>query len=143
MENIIEVWIDVHETTGRYQISNHGRLKQVAVRQRRGSQEMLVCTNAVKEAVADYKTGRIGWYVYFDGEKRFLDRDLLLELFQGIPVAIDAEADAFAVRRMNELYRSDIGDARKAVRAETPAVARKAPDTAFRRKPAASAVLAQ
>lgn len=143
MENIIEVWIDVPETTGRYQISNQGRLKQVAVRQRRGSQEMLVCTNALKEAVADYKTGRIGWYVYFDGEKRFLDRDLLLELFQGIPVAIDAEADALAVRRMHELYRSDIGDARKAVRAETPTVARKASDTAFRREPAASAVLAQ
>ena len=143
MENIIEVWIDVPETTGRYQISNQGRLKQVAVRQRRGSQEMLVCTNALKEAVADYKTGRIGWYVYFDGEKRFLDRDLLLELFQGVPVAIDAEADALAIRRMNELYRSDIGGGRDAVRTETPTVARKAPDTAFRREPAASAVLAQ
>lgn len=143
MENIIEVWIDVPETTGRYQISNHGRLKQVAVRQRRGSQEMLVCTNAVKEAIADYKTGRIGWYVYFDGEKRFLDRDLLLELFQGVPVAIDKEADALAVRRMNELYRSDIGGEREAVRAETPTVARKAPDTAFRRESVASAVLAQ
>lgn len=45
----------------------------------------------VKEAVADYKTGRIGWYVYFDGEKRFLDRDLLLELFHGVPVSFDAE----------------------------------------------------
>ncbi len=143
MENIIEVWIDVPETTGRYQISNQGRLKQVAVRQRRGSQEMLVCTNALKEAVADYKTGRIGWYVYFDGEKRFLDRDLLLELFQGVPVAIDKEADALAVKRMNELYRSDIGGGGKAGRAETPTVARKAPDTAFHREPAASAVLAQ
>jgi len=143
MENIIEVWIDVPETTGRYQISNHGRLKQVAVRQRRGSQEMLVCTNAVKEAIADYKTGRIGWYVYFDGEKRFLDRDLLLELFQGVPVSIDAEADALAIRRMNELYRSDIGGGREAVGTETPIVARKATDTAFRREPAASAVLAQ
>jgi len=143
MENIIEVWIDVPETTGRYQISNHGRLKQVAVRQRRGSQEMLVCTNAVKEAVADYKTGRIGWYVYFDGEKRFLDRDRLLELFQGVPVSIDAEADALAIRRMNELYRSDIGGGREAVRPETQTVARKAPDTAFYREPAASAVLAQ
>lgn len=143
MENIIEVWIDVPETTGRYQISNHGRLKQVAVRQRRGSQEMLVCTNAVKEAVADYKTGRIGWYVYFDGEKRFLDRDRLLELFQGVPVSIDAEADALAIRRMNELYRSDIGGGSEAVRPETPTVARKAPDTAFYREPAASAVLAQ
>jgi len=143
MENIIEVWIDVPETTGRYQISNQGRLKQVAVRQRRGSQEMLVCTNAVKEAVADYKTGRIGWYVYFDGEKRFLDRDLLLELFQGVPISIDAEADALAIRRMNELYRSDIGGGREAVRPETPTVARKASDTAFYREPAASAVLAQ
>jgi len=143
MENIIEVWIDVPETTGRYQISNQGRLKQVAVRQRRGSQEMLVCTNALKEAVADYKTGRIGWYVYFDGEKRFLDRDRLLELFQGIPVSIDAEADALAIRRMNEFYRSDIGGGREAVGTETQTVARKAPDTAFRREPAASAVLAR
>lgn len=143
MENIIEVWIDVPETTGRYQISNHGRLKQVAVRQRRGSQEMLVCTNAVKESVADYKTGRIGWYVYFDGEKRFLDRDRLLEFFQGVPVSIDAEADALAIRRMNELYRSDIGGGRESVKTETQTVARKASDTAFYRKPAASAVLAQ
>ena len=97
MEQMMEVWVDVPETDGRFQISNKGHLRRIAKKKRLHNETMLVFEIAPVKMVADYKTGMFGWYVYFDNDKHFFERDKLMELFGSIPVALDQEEDREAL----------------------------------------------
>ena len=100
MEQMTEAWIDVPETDGRFQISNKGHLRRIAKKKRLHKETMLVFEIAPVKMVADYKTGMFGWYVYFDNDKHFFERDKLMELFGSIPVALDQEEEREALRRI-------------------------------------------
>ena len=97
MEQMTEAWIDVPETDGRFQISNKGHLRRIAKKKRLHKETMLVFEIAPVKMVADYKTGMFGWYVYFDNDKHFFERDKLMELFGSIPVALDQEEEREAL----------------------------------------------
>ncbi len=97
MEQMTEVWIDVPETDGRFQISNKGHLRRIAKKKRLHNETIVIFEIAPVKMVADYKTGAFGWYVYFDNDKHFLERDKLMELFVSIPVELDTEEEREAL----------------------------------------------
>ena len=53
-----EVWLDVPETDGRYQISNHGHLRQMGRKERFGKTMKTVFTNVAKSPSSWYQTTR-------------------------------------------------------------------------------------
>ena len=97
MEQMTEVWVDVPETDGRFQISNKGHLRRIAKKKRLRNETLVIFEIAPVKMVADYKTGAFGWYVYFDNDKHFFERDKLMELFGSIPVAVDPEEEREAL----------------------------------------------
>ena len=97
MEQLTEVWIDVPETDGRFQISNKGHLRRVGKKKRRRKKTIVIFEIAPVKMVADYKTGAFGWYVYFDNDKHFFERNKLMELFVSIPVALDPQEEKKAI----------------------------------------------
>ena len=104
-----EVWIDVPETDGRYMFSNRGRMRQIARKERHGRKMLTVVTNQIKGVVCDFRTRRMGWYLFLDGEKRFWERDALMRLFGNIGTSVSARDDEEAISRCEKLYRSDFG----------------------------------
>lgn len=114
MEKTTEVWQEVPETQGRYWISNKGHLKQMGVKQRRGKNSIVIFKNETKPVIADYKTGRLGWYASVDNIKMFIERDIMLTGFEGIPVEINPLEDAVAQKRREDSYRPDLQRAQEA-----------------------------
>ena len=102
-----EVWLDVPETDGRYQISNHGHLRQMGRKERFGKTMKTVFTNVAKQLVSNYKTFEFGWYIFIDGEKKFLRRNELMELFIAIniPVEINICEEHMAVKIRKETVK--------------------------------------
>lgn len=99
MENeVFECWVEVPGTDGRFAMSNRGRLKAVGRKRRISRVTVIEVVNEPKRLVCDYKTGRLGWWVFFDGGKLFLPRDELMSLFppefRNIDHSLDAEAEA-------------------------------------------------
>ena len=105
MENLNEYWCFVPESDGRYAISNRGRLLQIGRRERHGRQMISVLTNRIKDIVCDFKTRQLGWYVFFDGEKRFWPRDALMSLFGDFPTDVITDNDQAAIATRDELFR--------------------------------------
>ena len=97
MEQMPEVWLDVPETDGRFQISNKGRLRRIAKKKRLHNETIVIFEIVPVKMVADYKTGAFGWYVYFDNDKHFFERDKLMRLFVSIPIAINPEEEKRAI----------------------------------------------
>ena len=72
-----ELWIDVPETGARVQASNRGRLRVVGKKTGRGRRVILCHVNEERRLVCDYKTGLLGWYVFFDGKNRIMKGQLV------------------------------------------------------------------
>ena len=61
---IQEAWIDMPETGGRYQISNHGHWRQIGRKERFGKTTKTVFANVTKLPISNCKTlgTGLGWY---------------------------------------------------------------------------------
>lgn len=103
-----EVWIDLPDMDGRYQISNHGHLRQIWKKQRCGKQMLLVYTGMSRHAVSDYKTGNMGWYVYLDNERIFIARSVAMKHFQDMPVMLNRQEDEEAIAKAQQTFRPEI-----------------------------------
>ena len=103
-----EVWIDVPATAGRYQISNKGRLRQIAKKVRLGKTTRTLHTDTLIPLLLDYRTGELGWHVYFDGEKHFWPRDEMLKFFYTVPTEINPADEEQAKELYNSTYRPEI-----------------------------------
>ena len=113
---VFECWVDVPGTDGRFAVSNRGRLKAVGRKRRICRVTVIEVVNELKRLVCDYKTGRFGWWVFFDSGKLFLPRDELIALFPPEYRDIDHSLDAEAAARRDETYR-DPDALRKGARA--------------------------
>ena len=100
MEEISEVWIFVPETGGRFAVSNHGHLKQVARKRSRFGKVDVVLDGQLKHLSCSFKDRELGWLVNFDSRSHFFKRDELLAMFKGIPLQVDTSEDdeCFATR---------------------------------------------
>ena len=105
MESEFECWIDVPGTEARIQVSNRGRLRVLGKKQGRGRHVVRVHVNEERHAVCDYKTGLIGWYVFFDGGKHFFARDDLVGLFPEAVRDVDLSGDGELRRIRDETFR--------------------------------------
>lgn len=89
----IEVWIDVPETGARVQVSNLGHLRVVGKKRRMGSRVCELHVNEAKGLVCDYKSERLGWYVFFDRVNHFFAREELMRMFPESLADIDRSRD--------------------------------------------------
>lgn len=105
-----ECWIDVPGTDGRFEASNRGRLRMIGKKVRHCRKTHVVLEIAVRGLVCDYKTGRLGWWVYFDGEKRFFARDELVALFPERFRDVDTSRDEELRRLREETFDSSFAD---------------------------------
>ena len=105
MQGEFECWVDVPGTEARIQVSNRGRLRVLGKKQGRGRHVVRVHVNEERHAVCDYKTGRIGWYVFFDGVKHFFARDELAVLFPEAVRDVDRSHDEELRRMRDETFR--------------------------------------
>ena len=103
-----EVWIDVPATAGRDQISNKGRLGQIAKKVRLGRSRRTLHTNTLVPLLVDYRTGELGWHVYFDGEKDFWPRDEMLKFFYTVPTETNPADEEQAKELYNSTYRPEL-----------------------------------
>ena len=100
-----ECWVDIPGTDGRYQVSNLGHLRMLAKKTRIMGRITLVSSVEEKHLVCDYKTGRLGWWVFLDGCKLFLPRDEMIALFPSAYQDVDRSLDEEATAKRNETYR--------------------------------------
>ena len=99
-----ELWIDVPETGARVQASNRGRLRVVGKKTGRGRRVILCHVNEERRLVCDYKTGLLGWYVFFDGKNHFFERDALMRRFPPGVADVDRSHDEEARRKRDETF---------------------------------------
>lgn len=100
---VTEVWISVPDTYGRFEVSNLGHLRQLGRRSRSIDRLKMIFGCVFRQLLCDIETSRFGWYVRYDNERHFLDRDKLLALFEGIPVVLDPDEESAARARRTEL----------------------------------------
>lgn len=109
---ILEVWTDIPETNGQYQVSNCGRIRLVfrksKSRRRSSKGNPPEFVGALRTLFCDFETRRLGWIVRdvkCERGWRFVPRDDMTTIFTagGIPVDIDRSHDAEAVRRMEDV----------------------------------------
>ena len=81
-----------------------GRLKAFGKKRRVSRKTFIEVVNEPRRLVCDYKTGRFGWWVFFDNAKLFLPRDELMALFPPEFRDIDHSLDAAAAARRDETY---------------------------------------
>ena len=103
-----KVWTNVLATAGRYQIGNKGILRQIAKKVRLGRTTRTLHTNTLVPLLVDYRTGELGWHVYFDGEKDFWPRDEMLKFFYTVPTEINPADEEQAKELYNSTYRPEI-----------------------------------
>ena len=101
-----ECWVDVPETKGILQVSNRGRLRRLARKTKRGRSIVVVFASEDVRLVCDYKTGLLGWWVYYDGAKHFFARDELMTLFPECCRNPDTSLDESARAKREETYMS-------------------------------------
>ena len=99
-----ECWVDIPGTDGRFQVSNLGHLRMIAKKTRIMGRIAVVLTIEPKPLVCDYKTGRLGWWIFYDGSKLFLPRDELMALFPPEYRQVDSSLDEAATAKRNETY---------------------------------------
>lgn len=105
MEEKFECWMFVPGTDGRFAVSSRGRFMRIAKKRRLGRRTLRLAVNEIVPLVADYMSGELGWYGFYDGDNHFFGREELMRL---IPVSlqdIDRSCDEAAVTRRNETYR--------------------------------------
>ena len=106
MEGVkFECWVDIPGTDGRFQVSNLGHLRMIAKKTRVMGRVTLVSSVEERHLVCDYKTGRLGWWVFLDGSKIFLPRDEMIALFPPGFRDIDRSLDEEATAKRDETYR--------------------------------------
>ena len=105
MENRFECWIPVPDTDGRFWISNFGHFKKMARKKRYCNKPIVEFCNETRPVVADYKSGVLGWYAFFDGVNHFMPRDELMNLFPPEMCNLDTSQDDEAFKLMRETYR--------------------------------------
>lgn len=106
MDDSFECWVPVPKTEWRFAVSNRGRCMKLAKKRRLGRKTFLMAVNEPVALVADYKTGELGWYCFFDGESRFFGREALMSLFPEELRHADLSRDAEAVARRNATLRN-------------------------------------
>ena len=99
-----ECWVEVPGTDGRFMVSHRGRLKAFGKKRRVSRKTFIEVVNEPRRLVCDYKTGRLGWWVFFDNARLFLPRDELMALFPPEFRDIDHSLDAEAEARRDETY---------------------------------------
>jgi len=105
MENEnFECWVDVPETDCRFQVSNRGHLRMLGRKQRRRSRTVVEMTVEPKQLVCDYKSGRLGWWIFIDNNKHFIARDAVMRLFPEGFIDLDVSLDAKAKALRDETY---------------------------------------
>ena len=101
-----ECWVGVPGTEGRFAVSNLGRFRTMAKKERHNRRTLVVFVNEPKPLVCDYKTGLLGWWVYYDGAKHFFARDELMTLFPECCRSPDTSLDESARAKREETYMS-------------------------------------
>ena len=104
-ENEFECWIDVPGTDMRFQVSNRGNLRVIAKRQIRGRRCVRVSVCELRRPVCDYKSGKIGWWLFFDGAKHFFTRDELVGNFPEEFRNVDRSKDEEMRKLRDETFR--------------------------------------
>ena len=106
---ILEVWIDVPETNGPYQVSNCGRIRLMhrkpKRRKKRDDDAPPEYVGEVRMLFCEFESKKLGWLVRdlrAERKWRFVPRDEMMALFSdgGIPVEVDVSHDGEAVARM-------------------------------------------
>ena len=97
-----ECWTDVPGTDVRFQVSNLGHLRMLARKTMRRGAMTVEQKVEVRPLVCDYKSGRLGWWIWYDGASHFLARDELMALFPETIRSPDLSRDEAARARREE-----------------------------------------
>lgn len=97
-EPLIECWVDVPQTGARVQVSNFAHLRVVGKKRCFVGKVLCLHVNELKNLICDYKSGELGWYVFFDRKNHFFPRDELMSLFPTSLVEIDHSVDQEAIK---------------------------------------------
>ena len=97
-----ECWADVPGTDVRFQVSNLGHLRMLARKTMRRGAMTVEQKVEVRPLVCDYKSGRLGWWIWYDGASHFLARDELMALFPETIRSPDLSRDEAARARREE-----------------------------------------
>ena len=103
--NTTEMWVFVPDTGARVMVSNLGHLKVIGKKRRMGSRMCELHVDETKNLVCDYKTGVLGWYVFFDRENHFFGREELLRLFPESLLDVDRSRDEEARALKEKTWR--------------------------------------
>ena len=101
----VEMWIDVPDTGSRGMVSNLGHLKVMGKRKRTIKRSYVAYVNEMRPLVCDFKTSRLGWWVFFDGERHFFAREDLMLLFPKEVQDVDRSRDEEAVEIRERNFR--------------------------------------
>ena len=104
-----ECWFFVPETDNRFAISNFGRLMKVAKKRLVLRRTQVIAVFEILPLVASYKTGVLGWYVYYDNEKHFLARDELVKLIPDEVLKVDHSMDQAAIEKREATFNPEWG----------------------------------
>ena len=98
--NETELWLSIPDTDFRFEVSNFGHVRQMARNTRRGRSTIRIQAVKPRPLVADFASGELGWWIFFDNTNHFFPRRGLMSLFPDAVISIDHSADAecFATR---------------------------------------------
>lgn len=108
MESKFDCWVFVPGTEKRFAVSNLGHFMKVARKKRRGNKMVLEACLELMPVIADYKSGALGWYAWYDNDNHFFEREKLMFLFPKELVELDRSNDDDALRLREETLREDI-----------------------------------
>ena len=57
--------------------------------------------------VSSYKTGALGWYVYYDNQKHFLERDEVVKLIPDEVLNVDHSMDQVAIEKREATFKPE------------------------------------
>lgn len=100
-----ECWVDVPGTGARVQVSNFAHLRVVGKKRLFGRKILSLHVNELKSLICDYKSGSLGWYVFFDRENHFFSRDELMSLFPASFIEIDHARDQEAIKLKEKTWQ--------------------------------------
>ena len=103
-EDNFECWVDVPETDSRFQVSNRGHLRMLGRKKHRCNRTTVEMAVEPRQLVCDYKSGRLGWWLFFDNNKHFLARDAVMQLFPERFRDVDTSLDGRARTLRDETY---------------------------------------
>ena len=104
----MEIWMEIPETSGQYQVSNLGHVRLMfrmrTLKKKRKVEKIKEFVSEAKTPALNIETNEIGWFVYFDGRFNFISREELMKRFaaQGVATQVDVSLDACAIAKGNE-----------------------------------------